>query len=740
MTTQPTHSRPQSFIGATELQTARARVVKEPWAKNYLKRLVSESESFLKLDQTIPKKPAGYGSWYVCKDGTPLQTKDGQHFCPSDGQFYTGEKIEAGWLFYEHNERVRQIRILSTAYALNGQEAYAQAARNLLLQYADMYGSFSRQEKGGRLYYQSLDEAVSAVDLASSYDLLYSSPSFTAEEKKHIEEDLFLPVAETLKQNPYSKSNWQAWHNAATGMIGAAARKKELLDLAVNGPRGFHYLMDEAVLDDGFWWEGSMAYHTYALAPMSILAQTASHWGYDLYSIEKFKKMFEIPLLYSYPNFVQPANNDGGKYGSTITNYTSSRGYNDYELAYSKYKDTGFAWFLHTKYKKLSRTGDFALFFGSDNIEEAAEVPTKSLQLTSMGQAILRHPDSRDQQSFVLLDYGEHGGSHGHYDKLNLDIYGAGTLLAPDFGTPGYTHPLYRGWYKHTISHNTVTVDGKSQKETRGDMPLFSSDPTFKYMTARADGAYEGVHYERSLWMEDEFMLDWFSVQDPSKTHQYDLALHGLGTFETDLQLREDTAGKGNGYEHLQQVKSALKVQTPWKSSWDQEGKGFRTYSIPFQTSDVFTAAGPGPSNKPSELTPVTIQRATGNKADFVTILQPYTNKNAPAVTGSRTGDHSVRIETPSGSYRYFQNYKETGAGKLAAAKSKSGSSLKDFKLENSVIAGHPENGVLEVTLSQADHLSETVLIFNKGAFSTVTVNGKKWRTAVQGSYILAFQ
>ncbi|WP_164462237.1 alginate lyase family protein [Bacillus sp. FJAT-42376] len=741
MNTQTANPRPHSFIGETELKTAKKRVANETWAKNYLKRLESESNSFLKLNQTIPKKAAGYASWYVCKDGTPLEYKNGRHYCPSDKQMYEGEKIEAGWLAYEHNERVRQIRILATAYSLNGNETYAEAAQNLLLQYADMYKDFPKQDKGGKWYYQSLDEAVSAVDLASGYDLLYSSPSFTEAEKKKIENDLFLPIAETLKQNPYSKSNWQAWHNAAIGMIGAATDRPELLKEAIYGKRGFYYLMDEAVLEDGFWWEGSMAYHTYALAPLSILAQTASHWGYDLYNDDKFKKMFDIPLLYSYPNFVQPANNDGGKYGSTITNYTSSRGYNDYELAYSKYKDSGYAWFLHTKYKNLSRTGDFALFFGSDSIEAAAEVPTKSLQLTSIGQAILRHPDSRERQSFVLMDYGEHGGSHGHYDKLNLDLYGAGTLLAPDFGTPGYTHPLYRGWYKQTISHNTVTVDGRSQSEAKGDMPIFSSEPNFKYMYGTANSAYSGVTYERSLWMEDEFILDWFLVSDESKSHQYDLALHGLGTYQTNVPLQplDRPMGKGGGYDYFKNQKGAGGIESGWSSRWDQNGKGLRTYSIPFQPASVFSADGPGPSSSPNELTPVMIQRVNGHSAQFVTILQPYSNENAPAATGKRVGNHGVRADSSGGSYHFYQNYQQTEAGKLTAAKAHSKLGL-DFNFDENTGTSLSAAGELKVILKNAEMLEKTTLVFNKGSIKSVSVNGKKWRTATSGGYIMAFQ
>ena len=99
--------------------------------------------------------------------------------------------------------------------------------------------------------------------------------------------------------------------------------------------------------------------------------------------------------------------------------------------------------------------------------------------MPATGYAVLRsQPDGDGQPSpateqYALLKYGLHGGGHGHPDKLGLTLYAQGSRLAPDLGTPGYGIDLFQGWYRQTISHNTVILDGLSQRRARvGALPF----------------------------------------------------------------------------------------------------------------------------------------------------------------------------------------------------------------------------------------------------------------------------
>ncbi|MFY4777259.1 heparinase II/III domain-containing protein [Metabacillus sp. RGM 3146] len=731
----PIIQRPSSFIGYNEMERAKRRIQDVSWAKAYGSQIQKKSKTILNEDMTAPAKAGGHTSWYVCKNGMQLQYQNGRHYCPSDKQYYSGEKYDAAWRTFKNNELIQNTRLLAESYALYGNEKDAEAAKNILIQYADAYPSFSTQEKGGKLYYQSLDEAVSAVDLATAYDLVYKSTNFSDKDKHKIESQLLRPMADAIRKYPMGRSNWQAWHDAAIGAIGAAVQDRALIDEAVNGPLGFYYLMNNGVLADGFWWEGSMAYHTYSLAPLTILAQTASHWGYDLYSSPKLKLMFDIPLLYSYPNFVMPANNDGGKYGTSLIGFTSPRGYNDYEAAYAYYKDPNYGWLLNEKYKTLSRNGDFALFFGADKIDDGEREALRSYNLSSIGHAILRNPDNTEDQNYLLLDYGEFGGAHGHYDKLAIDYYGAGSMLAPDFGTPIYSHPLYRSWYKQTISHNTVTVDGKSQQESAGKMILFSSQPFFKHLYAAANSVYNHVIYERGIWMDDDYTLDWFYLNDPNKSHQYDWTLHGLGTYQTNLPLRQAVSlGNSDGYEQLKSIKTAS-AENCWEGTWSLGENFLRVSSIPFSTSQVSIAQAPGPSNEPDKLTTMLIQRKTEKEAQIVTILQPFEGANKFKVTGEREGLNAVKIYTSKGIQHLYQNYQALKNGQLAAAKGETAiNSAYDMKANvKSFLNGSSVN----IQVKDLGQFSRLSLAFYAPGAAKAAINNSNVSFIKQGDFIL---
>src|SRR5699024_5867506 len=82
------------------------------------------------------------------------------------------------------------------------------------------------------------------------------------------------------------------------------------------------------------------------------------------------------------------------------------------------------------------------------------------------GYAILR--DDGPQGRWLMLKYGPHGGGHGHPDKLQLEWNAHGVRLAPDAGSPAYTSPLQGPWFRQTLAHNCVVINGESQPPTTG--------------------------------------------------------------------------------------------------------------------------------------------------------------------------------------------------------------------------------------------------------------------------------
>ncbi|MET3726978.1 hypothetical protein ABID52_000559 [Fictibacillus halophilus] len=668
------HKHPNSFIGSSQLERAKQRIKKEQWANNYWKYIEKEANRWLNAKITVPMGYAGHPSWYVCKDGSSLTFDKGKHVCKSENSTYYGGKFDAGLNYYKHNEATQALKNLSVAYALSGNSNYGSEAIRILNDYADAYPMYPLQSRGGRMFWQSLDESVAMVDIIQSYDLLYNHSEFSDEAKRNVELNLIRPSIESITSYSVGRSNWQAWHNAAIGMAGAVLGDRQLLQQAVYGKEGFEYLMENGVESDGFWWEGSIAYHAYTLAPLNILAETAAKWDYNLFLNENFKKMFDTPLLYAYPNLTLPSNNDGGSYGASLINSFSSKGYYDYESAYTNYKDSKYAWLMNEKYKTLYRRGDFALFFGEDSILPSTYSGIRSSNFKDVGHGILRSdtPNSVDQL-YTLMDYGPHGGSHGHLDKLGIDLFGVGKNLAPDFGTPAYSHPLYRTWYKQTIGHNTVVVDGKPQQETTGNMVSFIDTKTFKYMYAEANEAYD-IKYSRAIWMNNDYVVDWFQVSDPKKKHSYDWFLHGLGKLATDVKTWSANSKSlfgysSNGYEHLKDV-STVKSNSTWNATFNDGGSGLRVISIPTSNNGkLIRATGPGPSTQPNQLSPILIERQNGNEANFLKIYQPYKNNSSASIKGYKETSNSVRVDLKNQSHFYYLNYLDMKRGQLLSAR-----------------------------------------------------------------------
>lgn len=145
-------------------------------------------------------------------------------------------------------------------------------------------------------------------------------------------------------------------------------------------------------------------------------------------------------------------------------------------------------------------------------------------------------------ERFLVFDCGPLGdGGHGHYDLLNVEVYGYGRPLLVDPGRytyaedgPGGDNP--RRWFKGTAAHNTVCVDGMDQTPYRRGRPgrqvasgVFlrrHSAPALDVLEGRAvSPCYDAVHTRRVLFVGEE----WWVVEDElsaTREHRYDLRWH----------------------------------------------------------------------------------------------------------------------------------------------------------------------------------------------------------------------
>lgn len=391
-------AQPQVYNTPAELDALRKRVAEQGWASDAFAKVVkTEAEGWLArpLDQTM-----SHGAWsgdYKCPGtNTALQfdfSKPTEHRCPIDGKVYTGEPYNSAWVEIWHNNAASGASDLALTYQLlpasdPSRLKYAEKARDVLLYYADQFLSVPRNGLYGRVHYQSLDEAVSAIGLIDAYDLIRATLS--PADQVAIEQNLLRPLAELLMEIPTSTSNFQAWHDAAIYGIGSVLNEPAYREYALNNVSdGVEFLLDNAAMKDGWWWEGSASYHVYALQALTNLVMAARNHpdGHDYTQDPRFKKMYSSMLPYMYPDLTVPAAGDGGNWGRRFgPNFTMFA-----EWAYGNYHDPDYAASLDYAYTNLKqpRTDRWALRYGAERIPPGAGLRVASRNHASLGESTM---------------------------------------------------------------------------------------------------------------------------------------------------------------------------------------------------------------------------------------------------------------------------------------------------------------------------------------------------------------
>lgn len=548
----PEQERPLLFASAEEIARAKLRAERYDWAREELQGIVSRGDAALQLEVKVPDEGGQWSHHYVCSDcGVGLKARSPtEHVCPRCGKVHTGWPYDQVYIARLHHRLTRAISELGLAYAFTGDIRYAQKAREILLAYGHKYRSFPLHNvrgqvsrSAGRLYAQTLDEAVDIIRVAWGYDLIYDSGVFSDEDRDVIENGYLRAVADVIRRNDAGISNWQSWHNAGLAAIGFCLRDAELASLAINGRSGLRFQLEHSVLPDGFWYEGTAAYHFYALDALRWTAEAALHSGINFYDNAAFKSLFDAPLLYVFPDLTFPAVND-----SDVFSLAGRREL--YDLAYARFGDERYL----TIANRGARRGIASLLWGVDELPPGPPLELPSRTFAGLGATVLRSGQGPDGV-YVHLDWGPHGGGHGHPDKLALILYALGKELAPDPGRLAYGASLHRTWFRQTVAHNTVCVDEQSQRPAEGRLIAFHDGEVVRIVRAECDTAYPGVMLRRTLVLADNYLLDVYEAE-AEEPHVYDWFYHNVGTLQPSFATEpmEGPLGDDAGYQHITEV------------------------------------------------------------------------------------------------------------------------------------------------------------------------------------------
>jgi hypothetical protein len=144
----------------------------------------------------------------------------------------------------------------------------------------------------------------------------------------------------------------------------------------------------------------------------------------------------------------------------------------------------------------------------ADDVASGFSRTTRSRLFADTGYAVLRD----DRGNHAVFDVGQHGymnGGHAHADALSMTLSLNGVPLLVDPGTATYTVDAgLRDRFRSTVSHNTLTIDGRSQATPHGpfhwqtrvnaSIREFRNLPAIDWAEGEHD-AYSPVRHRRSV-------------------------------------------------------------------------------------------------------------------------------------------------------------------------------------------------------------------------------------------------
>lgn len=642
---------PYLALNPRQIEHARKRAASEPWAKREMDRLLADA------DALVATSPWGQ---------LPPQA-DVRHRALGSHLFSAG-----------------------MAYAFSGNPRYAEWVRDGLVAYAAFYSSLPLVQGRYRLFHHMLYESRWVGTVVQAYDLVAASGAFTPEQARRVEEDLLRTGTkcvqitdfehdDRLKDLHFRCYNFQAWHIAAVGLAGLALRDKDMVEWAVNSPYGFLHTIARDVRDDGMFWERSEGYHTFVIEGLLGFTEAMRNCGVDLYNVsvandrikdenenyitdtsdrpKSFHMMFEPMFYMTFPDLSYPVLGDAGP-GPIRANPSFLIGAN-------RYRDAKLDWLVYRDRPETrtaaaagrgSRAGLEWQWLVYDVLATAPAIPpiqdgrfantgeqrNGCTLFPATGLAILRQASgnytTRPDTTAVSLSYGPHGGGHGHSNNMDLVVYAHGRQWIPAFGSMPYeTHWKYE-WTAHTISNNTMVVDGISQKPTgtrHTEWPQDSNtdrvcgvlehfDTQAKSASAHCDNAYEGIRLRRAVALQEHAIVDAFSAADTKGAkHQYDYVLHLDGQFESSsatLEPRPGKLGERCGYELVEQKQRGTAAGA-FTLTFHRDGRQLRIWVPEDGETEVIVAEGL--TNSPDRKMAMLVLRRKAARTRFLTVLEP---------------------------------------------------------------------------------------------------------------------
>ncbi len=630
-----------------------------------------------------------------------------------DRSLLTGDYPDDGWgwkkpgeekkywfvAYYCHWHWMRHIipavHNLARAYLLTGDQRYAHKALVMLCRIADYYPDMDHNKQSryatefvpsytGKIV-NAIWETGVATNLAEAVDFVWDAIDGDAELQRslgkdadairqHLYHNLLMEFVKAIKE--YRISGNYGMHQKTLLTTAIVSQDPELLKWSVDyllnntGDRytheGLQFALANLFFREGMGHESAPGYHFIWNQEVVRICDYLLRAGVNLFGHPVVRRLFYYPFELSAAKGFTPTIGDSGSVEVSRIDLPTWMA----EIAYCQYGDPLFYPLLPKPQDNAQRayTGFFDLFQPAFPPEPSTQPDTspyeRSRLLGDYGLAILRGGQDENQRALTLY-YGWAGGGHGHYDRLNIELFAFGRKLLPDLGYPQFAadDPEPPGWTQHTVSHCTALVDAQRQANfARGRLHRFAHTSWVRLVDASAESVYPGKAslYRRQTAMVDLpkadafYVVDVFHVQG-GKQHHYSLHLptadvvyRGIafpeprrgtlagedvpfGKMYDDPQRANATSGfhgyTGSGFAFLTDPQEA-KSDRPWLASWRQGDIRLRIHWLPTQPMRFIACNGYPKGNRANPplkylMAHTQTEGTEPLRSTFVTVMEP---------------------------------------------------------------------------------------------------------------------
>jgi len=629
---------PSLYLDRSMCPEVKRKAASLPWARRLVATMRREAEWVLPLPPQVPMEPCGWRHDFFSRTtGAHLRfepARDDRYLDPTTGKRERDPTQRRAWALLAHERTYRIMNSLAVLYQATGDERYARWVAAGMRLAADYFGH-QEFHKGEALFHSPLYDAGMLLLLAGAYDLTRDSAAYAPADHARIRTGIFEERVPSLVRflDKSGVGNIPCFAAAAISRCGVLLGREDWIARGLRGAGGLEPQLGQGVPTgagggvDGFWCEGTMFYHFYALCPLITLYEIARQQGQvDPDLTRRLRAMCEAPVALAGPEGSLPNLGDLG-----CPSHMNLAAYRHvYEYAAGRLEAKAFGPVLASLYRiaNAPRTDWAALAWGPDALPAAGGLPASHSLLPVAQMGTFRATDPYPMR--LLFRAGRFRDGHDHPDRLSVFLYGWGRPLAGDLGEPGYSlRGLHHNWYRSTLAHNTLFVD---EQDTKGEAAL---DWRPDAQPAQAQGTLRvgGVTLRRTVYWEPPRVVlvdEWESDAD----RRLGWAFHAAGPVTGDLS--SDQHGLGlpplpdqGAWANLVKRRTGMMAQE-CALSWETgEGTWLRMLCHSDRPCEV--TLGEAPGNPYADRQGMVVMRVPGRRWRLTTVLEVGRGRGAGA-------------------------------------------------------------------------------------------------------------